>query len=222
MKKYSVIFVYLLLLLLAGIGPNLFVIAQAGIASMHFLGIYILLPSVGVTFLLLGVTRKTGIHLPVKLAFNGLAAGLLATVGLEIVREAGFQLGTMPGDLPKLMGVLLLDQFSSGPDIWSNLAGWAYHFWNGAAFGMIFSLILGQPKIWQGLVFGILIGIVFMISPVVIALGIERFGLQFKDGYQFAATVTLAHAAYGVLLAAILKRTNKANKGMIDLVKSPI
>lgn len=220
MKNYSVIIVSILYLALAGIAPNLFVLAQAGVSSMHFLTIYVLFPSIGLTALLSVTAWKMDCRLLVRLAVNGVIAGLLATIGLEAVREVGFHLGTMPGDLPKLMGVLMLDQFSSGPDIWSNLAGWGYHFWNGAAFGIIFSLLIGQPKLWQGLIFGIIVGIGFMASPVVIALGIGRFGLEFKDGYQFALTVTLAHAAYGILLALILKKSSKGDKGLFNLIKS--
>ena len=90
---------------------------------------------------------------------------LFQQLHLEIFRESGFRLGTIPGDLPRLMGVLMLNQFASGPDMWSDLAGWVYHFWNGAMFGLIFSLLFGQGKLWQGLLFGLLIGIGFMISP---------------------------------------------------------
>lgn len=210
MKTINSIIVTVIFLLLAGIAPNLFVMAQAGIASMHFLAIYVLVPSVALTFLTIIIARKIGCNLPAKLATNGIVAGIFATIALEIIREIGFRLGWMPGDLPKLMGVLIMDQFSSGPDTWSNLAGWAYHFWNGAAFGIILSLLVGQPKLWHGLIYGTIIGIVFMISPVVIALGIGKFGLEFKEGYQFAVTATLAHVAFGAALAIILRARNKA------------
>lgn len=222
MKKYDVIIVSILYLALAGIAPNLFAMAQAGISSMHFLTVYVLLPSIAAIVLLTLTAWKMSCRVPVKLAINGIIAGFLATIGLEVVREAGFHLGAMPGDLPKLMGVLMLDQFSAGPDIWSNFAGWGYHFWNGAAFGIIFSLLLGQPKLWQGLIFGILVGIGFMASPVAVALGIGRFGIEFKDGNQFALTVTLAHVAYGILLALILRKSNKGDKGLFNWIQSVI
>jgi len=32
------------------------------------------------------------------------------------------------------MGVLLLDRFALGPSALSDIAGFSYHFWNGAAF----------------------------------------------------------------------------------------
>jgi hypothetical protein len=44
---------------------------------------------------------------------------------------------------------------------------------------------MAGPVIW------LMIGLGFMISPVVKSLGIGLFGMGFKDGYQFALTVTM-------------------------------
>jgi hypothetical protein len=73
-----------------------------------------------------------------RLGAAGMAAGAVATVALEAIRLPGFWLGFMPGNLPRLMGVLLLNQFAAGPSLKSDIAGWAYHFWNGASFGLIY------------------------------------------------------------------------------------
>ena len=205
-KKLLITFI---LLGLAAISPNLFVAAQAGLATFSSLAIQFLLPSIASILLVTIFSKFLEYNAIFRLAVNGISAGIIATVALEIFRESGFRLGMMPGDLPRLMGVLLLNQFASGPDIWSDLAGWSYHFWNGAAFGLIFSLLLGQSKIWQGLVYGLLIGIGFMISPVVKSLGTGLFGIDFKDGYQFALTVTIAHAAFGLALSVLLMKWNK-------------
>ncbi len=198
-----------ILLGLAAISPNLFVLAQAGIAPFLSLVIKFLIPSAVLIFIIIIISKFSKYTDITRLALNGILAGILSTVALEIVRESGFRLGAMPGDLPRLMGVLMLNQFASGPDTWSDLAGWCYHFWNGATFGLIFSLLLGQGKLWQGFLYGLLIGIVFMISPVVKALGIGPFGVDFKNGYQFALTVTLAHAAFGLALSFLLTKWNK-------------
>lgn len=200
--------IILLLLGLAAISPNLFMLAQAGIAPFSLLVIRFLLPSIALILLVIGISKYTKYDDIVRLAINGIVAGIISTVALEIFRESGFRLGTMPGDLPRLMGVLMLNQFASGPDIWSDLAGWAYHFWNGAAFGLIFSLLLGQSKLLHGLFYGLMIGVVFMISPVVKSLGIGLLGIDFKNGYQFALTVTIAHAAFGLVLSYFLKKWN--------------
>ena len=199
----------LILLVLAGVSPNVFPAAQAGLDSFPSLLIKFLFPSAASIIVVIIIAKILKYKDVSRLAINGIFAGILATIALEIFREAGFRFGTMPGDLPRLMGVLMLNQFASGPDIWSDLAGWAYHFWNGAMFGLIFSLLLGQGKIWHGLVFGLLIGIGFMVSPVVKSLGIGLFGVDFKNGYEFAITVIAAHAAFGLALSFLLKSWNK-------------
>ncbi|MDZ4748869.1 MAG: hypothetical protein SH808_10300 [Saprospiraceae bacterium] len=204
----------IILFVLAAVSPNLFVAAQAGLAPLSSMAVKFLLPSVAfilVAIILAKYFQYIDIY---QLAMNGLFAGLISTIALEVFREGGFRLGMMPGDLPRLMGVLMLDQFATGPDIRSDISGWAYHFWNGASFGILFSLIMGQNKIWHGLLFGLLIGMGFMISPVVKSLGIGRFGVNFKDGYQFAMTVIVSHAAFGLMLGWIL---NKWNDGIPHL-----
>lgn len=203
------ILITILFLILAAISPNVFVAAQAGVAEFSTLVIQFLLPSVALIFLLILLAKFLKFRDITRLAINGIVAGIIATIALEIFRESGFRLGTMPGDLPRLMGVLMLNQFASGPDIWSDLAGWSYHFWNGAAFGLIFSLLLGQGKIWYGLVYGLVIGIGLMVSPVVKSLGIGLFGVDFKNGYEFATTVVIAHIAFGITLSFLLSKWNK-------------
>lgn len=203
------ILITLFLLALAAISPNLFPAAQAGLATFPSLIKLFFFPSAGLLLIVVIGLSKSKYNDISRLALNGMLAGLVATIALEVFREGGFKLGWMPGDLPRLMGVIMLDQFATGPDITSDLAGWAYHFWNGAMFGLIFSLLIGKSKPWQGVVYGLLIGIGFMVSPVVKSLGIGLFGFSFKEGYQFITTVTIAHLVFGVSLSFLLARWNK-------------
>jgi len=108
----------------------------------------------------------------------------------------------MPGNLPELMGVLLLDRFVLGPSAASTLAGFVCHFWNGASFGIIFELLAGSRSRWWAVPYGVAIGVGFLGSAVVQALGVGLFGMDF--GWRFAATVLLAHAAFGAALACTL------------------
>jgi len=48
----------------------------------------------------------------------------------------------------ELMGVLLFDRFALGPSPASTFAGFAYHFWNDACFGIIFTLGRFQLPAW--------------------------------------------------------------------------
>lgn len=217
-KNIKKIMLSLFALVAAGIGPNLFVVSQAGYANLSDLAVSFLIPSIIFLIIIIAVGFIIGEKDTSKQILIGLVAGLIATVGLEIVREIGFHLGGMPGDLPKLMGVLLLDRFALGPDTWSNIAGWSYHFWNGASFGIIYSILIGKGKIWYGLIYGILIGVGFMVSPVVVALGVGKFGVDF--GIGFPITVTLAHIAFGLLLGWYIQKKSYTYSGILSSIKN--
>lgn len=194
MKRALII---LFLLAAASVSPLMFPLAESGRGAMDVLAKLALLPAVALVLVAVALLHRIDNSLA-NISIAGLAAGAIATLALEAVRLPGFFLGFMPGNLPRLMGVLLLNQFALGPSAKSDLAGWAYHFWNGASFGLIYVLILGTCRRWMGTAFGILLGIGFMLSPVVSALGVGFMGLEFSKG--FPITVTLAHAAFGAVL----------------------
>ncbi|NOZ12577.1 MAG: hypothetical protein GXO69_02890 [Acidobacteria bacterium] len=215
--SYREIVLILTALLMAGISPNLFVAAQAGHFTLHHLAIVVLFPSLAVLAAVYLLARLWGFSDVHRQILNGIIAGLVATLGLELVRQIGFRMGTMPGDMPKLLGVLLLNRFAQGPGLLSNIAGYAYHFWNGAAFGIIFSLIFGRGRVWIATMFAVLIGIGFMVSPVTIALGVGYFGMDF--GWGFPLTVILAHIAYGLLLESVIYRLNSDTDTIFQRLK---
>ncbi len=212
-NKIKKIVLSIVVLLLVGISPNLFVISQAGYASLSELAQNILIPSIVLLIIVYIANSFIGLKDLNKKIRNGLFGGLLATIGLEIVRETGFHLGGMPGDMPKLLGVFLLDRFALGPNTMSNIAGWSFHFWNGASFGIIYSILIGQGNIWKGVIFGLLVGIGFMMSPAVIALGVGYFGLDF--GIGFSITVIAAHLAFGSILGWFVFRKNSNSVSLL-------
>lgn len=193
----------LLLLLAASVSPLIFPLAESGRSTMDVLAKFALLPSMGAIGGIWLILRRRNDPLARHIAV-GLAAGAVATLTLEAVRLPGFWLGFMPGNLPRLMGVLLLNQFVTGPTLASDVAGWAYHFWNGASFGLIYVLLFGTCRRWVGAVYGVLLGLGFMLSPVVSALGVGFLGLEFSKG--FPVTVTVAHAAFGTFLGWLAAR----------------
>ncbi|MGD9720121.1 MAG: hypothetical protein AB7O59_08210 [Pirellulales bacterium] len=188
-------------LLLAGVSPNIFPAAQAGLAPMPTLGLWLLIPSVLLLGIVAGVTAWRGHRRLYNRILVGAVAGFVATFGLEAVRATSFHVFEgMPGDLPRLLGVLLTDRFMLGPSLLSDVVGWTYHFWNGAAFGIIFAVLFGRGSIMGALVYGQLIGIGFLLSPAVTSLGIGSMGLEMPS---MPITVLLAHLAYGLLLGAL-------------------
>lgn len=193
----------LLALLAASVGPLILPAAMAGYGNLPELATHLLLPAIIILVVVALVSWKRSPAVARSIVW-GAVAGSLATFALEAVRLLGFHWGYMPGNLPELMGVLLLNRFALGPSTASDVAGWAYHFWNGASFGIIYVLLFGAARRWAGVLYGIAVGVGFLISPVVISLGVGYFGLQFSLG--FPITVLTSHIAFGLSLGLLARR----------------
>jgi hypothetical protein len=212
MKTLKTSLLLMVTLAAASVGPLMFPAAQAGYGTMAQFAKQFLLPAFAVLIVVAIQSWKSFRTIGRSIVWGGLA-GAIATIGLEIVRFSGFKMGYMPGNLPRLMGVLLLDRFALGPSFVSDFAGWSYHFWNGASFGIIYVIILGTSRRWLGLLFGIVAGVGFLVSPVVLSLGVGYFGLQFSPG--FTITVLAAHAVFGVLLGTLAHRFLSAQPSVL-------
>jgi hypothetical protein len=199
----KVIVLVLITLGLASVGPLIFPAAQSGHGNLSVLASHFLVPTVVLLGAIAVSLRNSHAWLSRAIVVGALA-GAVATIALEVVRLFGFHLGYMPGNLPRLMGVLILDRLAQGPSFISDLAGFAYHFWNGASFGIIYVLLLGTRRRWLGTMFGLAIGLGFLVSPVVLSLGVGYFGLEFSRG--FPVTVVLAHLAFGTALGSLTYR----------------
>jgi hypothetical protein len=110
----------------------------------------------------------------------------------------------MPGDLPRLLGVLLTDRFMLGPSALSDVLGYTYHFWNGASFGLVFAVLFGRASWRWTSIYGLVIGLGFLAGPAVRAMGVGFLGLQMPT---MTVTVVVAHLAYGLLLGLCLSRS---------------
>jgi hypothetical protein len=186
---------------------------------MSVLGAVVLLPSLVLLAAAAIIARARGHHVLVRRVLVGAAAGIAATVGLEIVRIVSFRLGGMPGDLPRLMGVLLTDRFMVGPSTLSDVLGWAYHFWNGAVFGLIFAVLLGRRPVSWFVGYGVLIGAGFLASPVVTSMGIGAFGLGMPS---MPVSVVLAHVVYGWALGVLYLRWSRRAGAAVPAGRQPI
>ncbi len=198
------LFIGVVLLALASAAPNAFPLSQMGYGSLHELALVMILPAAAGLLVAWVLLAWLGPRSLASLLVRGALAGAVATLALEAVRYPGFRLGFMPGNLPRLMGVLLLDRFALGPSTLSDLAGFAYHAWNGASFGIVFVMLAKGRSSWWAVPYGLAVGLGFLASPVVQALGVGPFGRDF--GWQFAATVLTAHAAFGTALAVLVRR----------------
>lgn len=191
------------LMAIAVAAPTAFPAAEAGFSSLHDLTFTLIIPAAALLGGAWVALRRSRSYDLAEAIQTGAVAGAGATLALEAVRYSGFRLGFMPGNLPELMGVLLLDRFALGPTAASTLAGFSYHFWNGACFGIVFALGRLRLSNWWAIPYGIAIGLGFLLSPVVQALGVGLFGVNF--GWHFAFTVLTAHLAFGAALARLLR-----------------
>lgn len=195
----------LLVLACASVSPLIFPIAEGGYADMSWLGTYALAPAVlvmAVTFLvaLLSVWRRLA-----RGMVTAVWVGVIGAGGLEVVRVIGFRFfDAMPGSMPMLMGVLLTNRFAEGPNWVSNLVGWSDHFFNGVCFAMIYVLVFGRRRWRVAVLYAWAIGTLFMVSPVVRAMGAGDFGQQFAP-IKFPLIIYLAHTAYGSLLGWLVR-----------------
>lgn len=187
-------------------GALLFAVAEGGYASFPSLIVDFGFPGAALLIVLSVIAYAKGWKRLFYGILIGALAGAVGWVGLEIVRIIGFRaFGAMPGSMPELMGVLLTHRIMDGPNTLSNIAGWGDHLWNGAMYGIIFALIFGGRRpVWVGLLYTLLIGTGFMLSPVARAIGAGGFGFGFSP--LFMPTVYTAHIVFGLGIVWIVRK----------------
>lgn len=221
MKNWSEFISAVLALILAGIPPLIFPVSAAGYFSMHSLSEKAMIPAMTALIILWIFAILKGWSQLTTGLLIGSCAGIAGTLGLEIVRETGFRVfHSMPGELPMLMGALLTNRMMVGPDLLSNLIGWGYHFLNGACFGIIYLLIFGKRPWWNGMIYGFLLAVGFMTSPVVVSMGAGIFGRDI--GPSFAITVITAHLVFGGILGWVVSRFSVQQTGVLHFFLSII
>lgn len=202
------------LLAAAAAGAELFALSATERWQFQDLLLYVGAPAAGLLVLVVVVAAAMRWKRLVRGIGLGSAAGVLATVGLEAVRITGFRVfGSMPGDLPTLMGVKATGRIMLGPDTTATIIGYADHFWNGAMFGVIFVLIMGgfptKRGAWAavliGALYGLTLGFGFVTGPVPRTLGIGGIFSTVGVG-EFETTVYLAHLVFGALLGLLIHR----------------
>jgi hypothetical protein len=193
-------------LVVAAVGPNILVVATTpGMPEMPVLFTYALLPSL---VLLAGVwiaARRRGMDRLSRRIWVGLWAGAASSAMLDVFRLTGFHLGWMPGNMPRMFGVLILDQMALGPTLGSDVLGYVYHYWVGACFGLTYTLLAGRFRWWGGLVWGLIVEIGMMVTPpMVVAMDTGYFGVKFGPG--LLGTSLTAHVAFGIALGLLAER----------------
>jgi len=168
----------------AAVGPNVLVVALTpGMPEMPVLVRWALLPSVGLLALAWVLAVRLRLTRLSNRIWTGLWVGFVCTAALDVPRLIHFHLGLLPGNMPRMFGVLILDQMASGPTLLSDIVGGFYHYWVSACFGLTYTLLVGRTRWWGGLIWGLIIEVGMMITPpMVVAMGTGYFGLNLGQG----------------------------------------
>lgn len=194
----------------AAVGPNVLVVALTpGRPGMPALVRLALLPSIALLVFVWIAARRAGYARLVNRIETGVWVGFVATTALDVVRLASFSVGLLPGNLPRMFGVLILDRMAVGPSTVSDLVGYLYHYWVSACFGLTYALLVGRTRWWGGLVWGLIIEVGMMTTPpMVVAMGSGYFGLKLGKGILNGVFLgsLFPHISYGIVLGLLLER----------------
>jgi hypothetical protein len=156
-------------------------------------------PSLLVIYGLASYAKKINARTLTNGLWVGLWAGLAATVvydGVRYMVERGHLFG-YNGFVP----ILMFGAWITGHSMQSTaakIAGWTYHYWNGATFGVMYALMMGRRSWWWGVGYGIVMECCM--------LGLFPFFLRVSNRADFVAVSMIGHLAYGATLGALTQR----------------
>ncbi len=194
----------------AAVGPNVLVIALTpGMPGMPALVRVALLPSIALLVIVWIAARVAGHARLANRIEVGVWAGFVATAALDALRLISFTVGLLPGNMPRMFGVLILDRMALGPSLLSDFVGGVYHFWISACFGLAYTLLLGRTRWWGGLIWGLIIEVGMMTTaPMVVAMDTGYFGFKLGKGILNGVFLgsLFPHISYGIVLGLLLER----------------
>ncbi len=186
----------LLLVVLAGTSGAGIIAHTLGWISMRYSAPVLVVPSavvlVGLVFARRGEAERVTI-IGDRLLY-GAVWGLIATFAYDLIRPPIVELLSLdfnPFKAMPIFGNLITGRPED--DGVARVVGWAYHFWNGIGFGMMFSLVRPRGRWLAGLVWGLgLQGFMMAIYPDFLQARLDDPGFMY--------TGLFGHAVWGVVL----------------------
>lgn len=210
----------------AAVGPNILVVALTpGMPEMPVLVRWALIPSVALLAIVWAAAVRLGFPRLTNRIWTGLWVGFACTAALDSFRLISFSLGLLPGNMPRMFGVLILNTMAQGPTPLSDFVGSLYHFWVSASFGLAYTLLVGRTRWWGGLIWGLLIEVGMMTTPpMVVAMGSGYFGLSLGKGLMNGVFLgsLIPHISFGIALGLLLERYTRHNGSILKLVKESV
>ncbi len=173
------------------------------VLPMYFFIDSVAAPSL-VLLLALGVfARRINESVFVNRLATGAWVGLLATLAYDLIRFPIWKSDLIdfnPFFTNQIFGTIIT---GLPPESFAAIiVGWAYHYWNGFGFGIIYSLLAGPARWYYGVVWAI-----FLEAGWLLAL---PSALQFKLGLDLVVVSLIGHAAYGTVLGLASRKFAKA------------
>jgi hypothetical protein len=167
---------------------------------MRYSSVLVVLPSfiLIAAFVLLRQGRSAAVHVLAERVMYGALWGLIATIVYDIVRppfvvafDALFDHHTDPFKAMPIFGDNITGRGTD--DALSIAVGWAYHFWNGIGFGIMFALVRPHGRWLAGLIWGLgLEAFMLMVYP-------DFLGARL-DNPAFLWTSVFGHGVWGLTL----------------------
>ncbi|CAE6500869.1 hypothetical protein [Candidatus Nitrosotenuis uzonensis] len=234
-NRRSELAVTIIIIILSGASVSFLILGSLDIVSYGTFRDIALIPTV-IAIFAIGISARKKFQRLSNRLFVGMAAGAIATLALEVFRIPGYLfIGWIPmDDMIMLPGMLLTAKaetimgvreiiMQSGmpmnffiPTFDALVAGALWHFWNGATFGIVYSLFIGKGRWWYGLIWGFVVEIGMMLAPWLIMMK-GPFGFQHMDGYNIFVMTLIAHLAFGAVLGILVQRWKKHDGSIFEL-----
>jgi len=177
------------------IGPKIIRVAhEFGLPYM----LYFYIPSLLILIGIILYSRKRYPDLFRRITV-GLAAGAIATIGLDWIRQMGVMNGWLPADTPEMFGKMVTGSSSFNEYYW---VGQFVHFMNGADFGLVFTLVFGNFKTYGKTVmmaiFWLLLMELGMMTGPPMGPMVGLFGVKWMWPQLFLLTF-VAHIVHGTI-----------------------
>lgn len=130
----------------------------------------------------------------------GFAAGAIATVFLDFFRMLGVIHKWLPMDTTTMFGVMILGM--GAPFGVVLLVGFLYHFLNGAALGLFYTMVFGRVQWYWAVAWLLFVELGMMTLPPMAPL-VGPFGIRYMWPHLFLITL-VAHIAFGVVLGLLV------------------
>jgi hypothetical protein len=98
------------------------------------------------------------------------------------------------------------------------IIGALWHFWNGATFGIIYSVMIGRGKWWYGMIWASMIEMGMMLAPYLVIMK-GPFGVNYLDGYNLFVITIVAHLLFGSVLGILVQRWKKDERSIIETIE---